>query len=42
MPAGTVIGYDLDEDRKHYTVSDSGLVIVEGKRTPVELTAINL
>jgi glucose-1-phosphate adenylyltransferase len=42
MPPGAVIGYDLDEDRKHYTVSDSGIVIVEGKRTPVELTAINL
>ena len=42
IPAGTVIGYDLDEDRKHYTVSESGIVIVEGKRTPVELTAINV
>jgi glucose-1-phosphate adenylyltransferase len=42
MPPGTVIGYDLDEDRKRYTVSDSGIVIVEGKRTPVELTAINV
>ena len=42
VPAGTVIGYDLDEDRKRHTVSDSGIVIVEGKRTPVELTAINL
>jgi glucose-1-phosphate adenylyltransferase len=42
MPPGTVIGYDLEEDRKRYTVSDSGIVIVEGKRTPVELTAINL
>ncbi|MGZ8410701.1 MAG: GlgC family sugar phosphate nucleotidyltransferase, partial [Hyphomicrobium sp.] len=39
---GTVIGYNLDEDRKRYTVTDSGIVIVEGKRTPVELTAINL
>ena len=42
LPPGTVIGYDLDEDSKRYTVSDSGIVIVEGKRTPVELTAINL
>jgi glucose-1-phosphate adenylyltransferase len=42
IPSGTVIGYDLDEDRKRYTVSDSGIVIVEGKRTPVELTAINV
>lgn len=42
IPPGTVIGYDLDEDRKHYTVSDSGIVVVEGKRTAVELTTINL
>ncbi len=42
VPAGTVIGYDLDEDRKNYTVSESGIVIVEGKRTPVDLTTINI
>jgi glucose-1-phosphate adenylyltransferase len=42
MPPGTVIGYDLEEDRKRYTVSDSGIVIVEGKRTPVDLTTINI
>lgn len=42
VPAGTVIGYDLDADRERYTVTESGIVVVEGKRTPVELTTINL
>ena len=42
IPAGTVIGYDLEEDRKRYFVTDSGIVVVEGKRTPVELTTITV
>jgi glucose-1-phosphate adenylyltransferase len=42
IPEGAVIGYDLEEDRKHYYVTDSGLVVIEGKRTPVELTTITL
>jgi hypothetical protein len=25
---GTVIGYDLEEDRKRFTVSDKGVVII--------------
>jgi len=28
IPAGTVIGYDLEEDKKKFFVSDSGIVIV--------------
>ena len=28
IPADTVIGYDLDEDRKHFTVSPGGIVVV--------------
>ena len=28
LPEGTVIGYDLNEDRKKYHVSDSGIVVV--------------
>ncbi|MCU0893767.1 MAG: glucose-1-phosphate adenylyltransferase [Rhodospirillales bacterium] len=43
IPEGAVIGYDLDADRKAgYFVTDSGLVIVEGKRTAVELTKMTL
>ncbi|TVR98907.1 MAG: glucose-1-phosphate adenylyltransferase, partial [Rhodospirillales bacterium] len=42
IPSDTVIGYDLEEDRKRYTVTETGIVVVEGKRSPVELTAMNL
>lgn len=28
IPAGTMIGYDLEEDRKKYTVTESGIVVV--------------
>jgi len=28
LPEGTVIGYDLEEDRKKYHVSDTGIVVV--------------
>lgn len=29
IPEGSVIGYNLDEDRKRFMVSDSGIVVVE-------------
>ncbi|MCL4216465.1 MAG: glucose-1-phosphate adenylyltransferase, partial [Candidatus Hydrogenedentes bacterium] len=31
ITAHTTIGYDLEEDRKHYHVSNDGVVIVEAK-----------
>ena len=37
-----MIGYDLEEDKKRYFVTDSGIVVVEGTRTPVELTKMTL
>ena len=42
IPENAVIGYDLEEDRKKYFVTDSGIVVVEGKRTAVELTTMTL
>ena len=36
LPAGTVIGYDQEEDRKRYVVSDTGIVIIP--KTPRQLT----
>jgi len=32
IEAGQRIGYDLDADRKHYHVTDSGIVIVSKGR----------
>ena len=33
----TVIGYNLEEDRRRYHVTDSGIVVVEGRRSPVAI-----
>jgi len=35
IPEGTVIGYDLDEDRKRFVVTESGIVVV-AKRTEIK------
>jgi glucose-1-phosphate adenylyltransferase len=37
VPEDTCIGYDLDHDRKFHHVTQSGIVVVEGNRTPVEI-----
>ncbi|MCP5365413.1 MAG: glucose-1-phosphate adenylyltransferase [Hyphomicrobiales bacterium] len=42
IPEDTVIGYDLEEDRKRYHVTESGIVVIEGPRSPVELTKMTL
>jgi glucose-1-phosphate adenylyltransferase len=38
--ADTVIGYNPEEDRRRYHVTESGIVVVEGRRTPVELSSL--
>ncbi len=35
IPSGMVIGYDLEEDKKHFSVSESGIVVV-AKRTEIK------
>ena len=42
LPEDTRIGYDLAADLRNYHVSDSGIVVVEGPRSPVELTSLVL
>jgi glucose-1-phosphate adenylyltransferase len=37
---GTLIGYDLEADRRNYHVTESGIVVVEGPRTRVELSTV--
>jgi glucose-1-phosphate adenylyltransferase len=37
-----VIGYDLEEDAKHYHVTETGIVVVEGHRSPVPLGSITV
>jgi glucose-1-phosphate adenylyltransferase len=40
IPPDTVIGYDLAEDRRRHYVTDSGIVVVEGERSAVELSSV--
>ncbi len=42
IPEDTVIGYDAEADKKKYIVSESGIVVVEGKRTPLPLSAVTI
>jgi glucose-1-phosphate adenylyltransferase len=37
VPEDTCIGYDLDRDRQYHHVTQSGIVVVEGNRSPVEI-----
>ena len=40
IPEDAEIGYDLERDRKHYHVTESGLVVIGGGRTLVDLTGV--
>jgi glucose-1-phosphate adenylyltransferase len=42
VPEGATIGYDLEKDRSQYYVSDNGIVVVEGIRSSVEVTVLQL
>jgi len=38
VPDDAVIGYDLERDRIHHHVTETGLVVVGGNRTPVQIS----
>jgi glucose-1-phosphate adenylyltransferase len=40
VPEGAEIGYDLENDKKYHYVTDSGIVVVEGHRSSVEVSTI--
>jgi glucose-1-phosphate adenylyltransferase len=42
VPPDATIGYDLEQDRSRYYVTDSGIVVVEGHRSPVDIASMNL
>ena len=43
VPVGAEIGYNLDEDRKKgYHVTESGIVVVEGHHTTVDIATIQV
>ena len=42
IPEDAVIGYDLEQDRKLYYVTESGVVVVEGHRSSVDIASVVL
>jgi glucose-1-phosphate adenylyltransferase len=40
VPQGATIGYQLDQDRKYHHVTESGVVVVEGLRSSLEISTI--
>jgi glucose-1-phosphate adenylyltransferase len=42
VPPDTTIGYDLKSDRQLYHVTESGIVVVQGYRSPVDIASMNL
>ena len=42
VPPDTDIGYDLERDRRQYHVTETGIVVVSGQRTPVEIAAVTV
>ncbi len=40
VPEGAQIGYDLDADRQFHHVTESGIVVVEGHRSHVDLSTV--
>lgn len=42
IPPDSAIGYDLDEDRKKYLVTDSGIVVVSGEPSVLEVSTLSI
>lgn len=40
IPEDAEIGFDFDRDRRHHHVTESGIVVIGGARTPVEITGL--
>jgi glucose-1-phosphate adenylyltransferase len=42
IPEGAEIGYDLEQDRKKYYVTESGIVVIEGHQSTVDISTIQV
>ena len=40
VPPDAAIGYDLEADRQRYHVTESGIVVLRGERSKVEVTGL--
>lgn len=42
IPPGATVGYDLEADRKKYFVSESGIVVIEGHQSTVDIATLQV
>ena len=42
IPEGAEVGYNLEEDRKKYFVTDSGIVVIEGHQSTVDIATLQV
>jgi len=42
VPEGTQIGYNIEEDRKKYYVTESGIVVIEGHQSTVDIASLQV
>ena len=40
VPPDSTIGYDPEQDRQLYHVTETGIVVVEGERTRVDISSV--
>lgn len=40
VPPDSTIGYDLEQDKRLYHVTETGIVVVEGNRSPVDISSL--
>jgi glucose-1-phosphate adenylyltransferase len=40
VPEDADIGYDLEQDRRYHHVTESGIVVVEGNRSAIEISTL--
>jgi glucose-1-phosphate adenylyltransferase len=42
IPEGAEIGFNLEKDRKKYYVTDSGIVVIEGHQSTVDIATLQV
>jgi glucose-1-phosphate adenylyltransferase len=42
IPEGAHVGYNPEEDRKRYYISDGGVIVVEGRSSTVQITVLDI
>jgi len=42
IPEGSEIGYNLEKDRRKYHVTDSGIVVIEGHQSTIDIATLQV